>query len=56
MMSIIERDGCVGIEKGSADKVFNQRGNFTLKIVAKVEGGKDGYIARVTRCPDDITR
>lgn len=56
-MSVTERNGCIGVVKGSGDsETFLARGNFTLKIVAKVEGAKDGYLARVTRSPDNVTR
>lgn len=57
LMSVTERNGSIGIVKGSGEnETFNPRGNFVLKIVAKVEGAKDGYVARVTRCPDSVTR
>lgn len=56
-MSVTERKGSIGILKGSGEnEVFIPRANFSLKIVAKVEGKKDGYIARVTRSPDIVTR
>ena len=51
-MRVTERNGSIGVVKGSGDsEMFHQRGNFVLKIVVKVEGGKDGYVARVTRLP-----
>ena len=57
LMSVTERNGSIGIVRGSGEsETFNPRGNFVLKIVAKVEGAKDGYVARVTRCPDSVTR
>ncbi len=57
MSSVSERNGTIGTVKGSGEsEVFQAKANFCLKIVAKVEGTKDGYIARVTRAPDDVTR
>lgn len=57
MSSIAERRGTVGTLKGTGEsETFQAKANFSLKIVAKVEGKKDGYIARVTRAPDDVTR
>ena len=56
-MSVTERKGSIGVLKGSGEsEVFIPRANFSLKVVAKVEGKKDGYIARVTRSPDSATR
>lgn len=56
-MSVTERKGTIGVIKGSGEsEVFTSRANFSLKIVAKVEGKKDGYIAHVTRAPDNVTR
>lgn len=56
-MSVTERNGCIGVVKGKPEaEIFHARGNFTLKVVAKVEGAKDGYVARVTRYPDNVTR
>ena len=56
-MSVIERNGPIGILKGTGEnEIFHPRGNFALKIVAKVEGAKDGYVARVTHSPDNKTR
>lgn len=52
MSSVTERRGTIGSVKGSGEnEVFQPKANFCLKIVAKVEGTKDGYIARVTRAP-----
>lgn len=57
MSSVTERRGTIGTVKGSGDnEVFQPKANFCLKIVAKVEGTKDGYVARVTRAPDNVTR
>lgn len=57
MSSVTERRGTIGSVKGSGEnEVFQPKANFCLKIVAKVEGTKDGYIARVTRAPDNVTR
>lgn len=54
--TVVERDGNIGIVKGSGEnKIFHPRGNFTLKIVAKVGGAKDGYVARITRAQDNVT-
>ena len=56
-MSVTERKGTIGTVKGSGEtESFQAKANFSLKIVAKVEGIKDGYIARVTRSPDKVTR
>ena len=55
--TVVERGGCIGLVKGSGEnEVFNARGNFTLKLVAKVEGARDGYVARITRAQDNVTR
>ncbi len=57
MSSVSERNGTIGTTKGSGEnEVFQAKANFSLKIVAKVEGTKDGYTARVTRAPDNVTR
>lgn len=57
MSTVTERKGIIGTVKGTGEnEVFQAKGNFSLKIVAKVEGTKDGYIARVTRAPDNVTR
>ena len=57
MSTVTEKDGTIGITKGTGEnEVFHTRGNFTLTIVSKVEGAKDGYIARVTRSPDQVSR
>lgn len=57
MSSVTERKGTIGTTKGSGEnEVFQSKANFSLKVVAKVEGMKDGYIARVTRAPDNVTR
>lgn len=57
MTSVTERRGTIGTVKGVGEnEVFQTKANFCLKIVAKVEGTNDGYIARVTRCPDNVTR
>ena len=54
MSSVTERRGTIkGLEKM---EVFQPKANFCLKIVAKVEGTKDDYIAHVTQAPDNITR
>lgn len=54
MSSVTERKGTT---KGSGEnETFQSKANFSLKVVAKVEGMKDGYIARVTRAPDNVTR
>ena len=46
--SVVERGGNIGIVKGSGEnEIFHPRGNFTLKIVAKVEGAKDGYVHNI---------
>ena len=56
-MTVTKRDGCIGLVKGSGEnEFFHARANFTLEIIAKVEGAKDGYIARVTRSPDNVSR
>lgn len=54
MSNITERRGTIGVLKGTGETQF--KANFSLKVVAKVEGAKDGYIARVTRAPDNVTR
>ena len=47
----------IGLVKGSGEtEVFHERATFSFKIVAKVEGASDGYVARVTRMPDNVTR
>ena len=57
MSEITERRGTIGVLKGAGEnEVFQQKANFALDIVAKVEGNMDGYIARVTRAPDNVTR
>ena len=57
MSSVTERRGIIGTVKGSGEtETFQAKANFSLRIVAKVEGVKDGYIARVTRSPDRVTR
>ena len=57
MSSITERKGTIGTVKGSGEsEVFQPKANFCLTIVAKVEGTKDGYLARVIRAPDNVTR
>ncbi len=57
MSSITERKGTIGALKGTGEtETFQSKANFRLEIVAKVEGNKDGYIARVTRAPDNVTR
>lgn len=54
---ITERRGTIGVLKGNGEnEIFQCKANFSLRIVAKVEGAKDGYIARVTRAPDNVTR
>ena len=54
---VTERRGTIGTLKGAGEtETFQQRANFSLDIVAKVEGSMDGYIARVTRAPDNVTR
>lgn len=56
-MSVTERRGIIGTVKGSGEnETFQPKANFSLKIVAKVEGIKDGYVARVIRAPDNVTR
>ena len=53
---ITERRGTIGVLKGNGEnEIFQCKANFSLRIVAKVEGAKDGYIARVTRAPDNVT-
>ena len=43
-----EEWGSIGILKGTGEnETFHPRGNFPLKIVAKVEGAKDGYMLHV---------
>ena len=57
MSSITDRNGLIGIVKGSGEtERFQHKANFTLTIIAKVEGANDGYVARVTRAPDNVTR
>ena len=57
MSTVAERRGTIGTVKGSGEnETFQPKANFSLNIVAKVEGSKDGYIARVTRAPDNVTR
>ena len=57
MSSVCGRNGTIGTTKGSGEnETFVVKSNFALKVVAKVEGSKDGYIARVTRAPDNVTR
>jgi hypothetical protein len=57
MSSIAERRGTIGTVKGTGEnESFQPKANFCLKIVAKVEGTRDGYIARVTRAPENVTR
>ena len=47
----------IGMVKGSGEtERFQHKANFTLTIIAKVEGAKDGYVARITRAPDNVTR
>lgn len=54
---VTERRGAIGVLKGSGEaEVFQIKANFSLKVVAKVEGAMDGYIGRVTRSPDNVTR
>ena len=49
-VQITERHGTIGVLKGDGEnETFQYKANFNLRIVAKVEGAKDGYIARVTR-------
>ena len=49
MCAITDRNGMIGIVKGSGEtKHFQHKANFTLTIIAKVEGVKDGYVTRVT--------
>jgi len=56
-MSISERDGAIGLIKSNGEEeTFQQKANFSLVIVAKVEGSKDGYVSRITRAPDNVTR
>jgi len=56
-MSVAIRRGVIGIVKGSGDtETFQERGNFSLEVVAKVEGALDGYLARITRAPDGVSR
>lgn len=57
MCSITERGGVIGVVKGNGEtETFLPKANFSLIIAAKVEGSKDGYIARITRAPDNVTR
>lgn len=57
MSFVTERKGTIGTVKGTGEnEVFTSKANFSLKVIAKVEGTKDGYIARVTRAPDNVTR
>ena len=47
MSNITERRGIIGVLKGTGEtETFQFKANFSLKVVAKVEGAKDGYIAR----------
>ena len=56
-MSVTVRRGVIGVVKGSGDtETFQSRGNFSVEVVAKVEGTLDGYLARVTRAPDGVSR
>ena len=57
MPGIEERNGTIGIVKGSAkNETFEPKANFRIEVVAKVEGTLDGYIASVSRAPDNTTR
>lgn len=57
MSSVTERCGTIDTIKGTCqNEVFQAKANFSLRIVAKVEGTKDGYIACITRAPDNVTR
>ena len=57
MPKLVERRGAIGIVLGSGDnESFKRKTDFSLQIVAKVEGAKDGYVARVTRIPGNVTR
>ena len=57
MSSICERGGVLGTVKGNGGtETFFPKANFSLTIIAKVEGSKDVYIARITRAPDNVTR
>ena len=57
MSNITERCGIIGVLKGTGEpETFQFKVNFSLKVVAKVERAKDGYIARVTRAPDNVYR
>ena len=57
MSSISERGGVLGTVKGNGEtETFLPKANFSLVIIAKVEGSEDGYIARITRAPDNVTR
>ena len=57
MSNITERRGIIEILKGTGEtETFQFKANFSLKVIAKVEGTKDGHIARVTRAPDNVSR
>lgn len=57
MATVAEKRGTIGTLKGVGEnETYTSKANFSLEIVAKVEGCKDGYIARVTRAPDNVTR
>lgn len=57
MSSVTVRKGTIGTLKGTGEsESFQPKANFSLEIVAKVEDNKDGYIARITRAPDNVTR
>ena len=44
MSTVTERKGTIGTTKGTGEsELFTSKANFSLKIVAKVEGTKDGY-------------
>ena len=56
-MAVVERRGMIDIIKGSGEtEVFYPRGNFSPKVVAKVEGENDGHLGQITRMPDNVTR
>ena len=57
MYNITERRGIIWVLKGTGEtETFQFKANFSLKVVAKVEGARDGYIARVTSAPDNVSR
>ena len=57
MSNITERLGTIGVLKDIGEtETFQFKANFSLKVVAKVEEAKDGYITRVTRAPDNVSR